>query len=145
MEVKLKFGFDRLLFGMQQNHVESLYGKPDFLYKDEEANIIAGYNKLKSRLTFYADEDFKLGYITTSQSDLLFWNTKLIGEPKTKVLSFFKEHKVDTWENEKSEGVLMCFNEDNWLFLHFDYDVLVKIEIGAVFNKNNEFDWKFKG
>ena len=59
MEAKLKFGIDKLLFGMKQDNVESIYGKPDFKYFDEDENIILGYNSLQSRLTFYADEDFK--------------------------------------------------------------------------------------
>ena len=30
-------------------------------YKDEDENVIFSYNSLKMRLTFYNDEDFKLG------------------------------------------------------------------------------------
>ena len=143
MEAKLKFGIDKLLFGMKQDNVESIYGKPDFKYFDEEKNIILGYNSLQSRLTFYADEDFRLGYLTSVSENLSFFGTKIIGKTKDEVFSVFKSNKIEKWEKEIEDGVEMLFNEDHWIFLHFDYNQLIKVEIGAVFNNQDEFDWKF--
>jgi hypothetical protein len=144
MEAKLKFGLDKLLFGMKQDNVEALYGKADFKYFDEDENIILAYNSLQSRLTFYADEDFRLGYITSVSKDLSFFGAKIIGKSKDEVISVFKSNKIEKWETEILDGVEMLFNEDNWVFLHFDYNQLIKVEIGAVFNSQDEFDWKFK-
>lgn len=129
---------------MKQEHVESVYGKPNFKYFDEDENIILGFNSLQSRLTFYADEDFRLGYITSISKDLSFFETNIVGKSKEEVLNLFKNNKVEKWETEILDGVEMLFNEDNWVFLHFDYNELVKVEIGAVFNNQDEFDWKFK-
>ena len=47
MKINLKSGIDKLLFGMKQNDVIALYGKPDKNYKDEDENLILVYNKLK--------------------------------------------------------------------------------------------------
>ena len=144
MEVRLKFGLDQLLYGMKQNNVEQIYGKADFQFFDEDENVVLVYNKLKAKLTFYADEDFKLGYITTSNSELTFFGTTVLRKSKSEVLELFKTNKIEKWETEIVEGEEMLFNEDNWVFLYFDYNELIKIEIGAVFNNQDEFDWKFK-
>ena len=143
MEAKLKFGLDQLPYGMKQNNVEQIYGKADFQFFDEDENVVLVYNKLKAKLTFYADEDFKLGYITTSNTELTFFGTTVLGKSKNEVLELFKANKIEKWEIEIVEGEEMLFNEDNWVFLYFDYNQLIKIEIGAVFNNQDEFDWKF--
>ena len=47
----------------------------DKQFLDEDDNVILLYNQHKWRLTFYADEELKLGYIITSnpeQDKLIF-------------------------------------------------------------------------
>ena len=83
MKINLKNGIDKLLFGMKQKDVEAIYGKPDRNYKDEDDNQILVYNKLKSRLTFYQEEDFKLGYIVASGADLELFGNTIIGKKIT--------------------------------------------------------------
>ena len=143
MKINLKHGIDKLLFGMKQKDVEAIYGKPDRNYKDEDDNQILVYNTLKSRLTFYQEEDFKLGYIVASGSDLeLFGNTiigKKITEIKkdlaTKNITKFTQEEFDTFEN--------YFNEENWIIFQTEFEEVVKFEIGAIINVKDEFDWKF--
>jgi hypothetical protein len=143
MKINLKNGIDKLLFGMKQKDVEAIYGKPDRNYKDEDDNQILVYNTLKSRLTFYQEEDFKLGYIVASGSDLeLFGNTiigKKIAEVKkdltAKNITKFTQEEFDTFEN--------YFNEENWIIFQTEFEEVVKFEIGAIINTKDEFDWKF--
>jgi hypothetical protein len=143
MKINLKHGIDKLLFGMKQKDVEAIYGKPDRNYKDEDDNQILVYNTLKSRLTFYQEEDFKLGYIVASGSDLeLFGNTiigKKIAEVKkdltSKNITKFTQEEFDTFEN--------YFNEENWIIFQTEFEEVVKFEIGAIINAKDEFDWKF--
>ena len=143
MKINLKNGIDKLLFGMKQKDVEAIYGKPDRNYKDEDDNQILVYNTLKSRLTFYQEEDFKLGYIVASGSELeLFGNTiigKKIAEVKkdltSKNITKFTQEEFDTFEN--------YFNEENWIIFQTEFEEVVKFEIGAIINAKDEFDWKF--
>ena len=44
MEIKLKYGIDNLLFGMKEQDVTKILGKPDTQYKDEEENVVFMYN-----------------------------------------------------------------------------------------------------
>ncbi len=143
MKINLKNGIDKLLFGMKQKDVEAIYGKPDRNYKDEDDNQILVYNKLKARLTFYYEEEFKLGYIVASGAELeLFRNTiigKKISEVKkdlvSKNITKFTQEEFDTFEN--------YFNEENWIIFQTEFEEVVKFEIGAIINSKDEFDWKF--
>jgi hypothetical protein len=144
MQINLKHGIDQLVFGMQQTEVLAVYGKPNKEYKDEDDNLIFLYNEQKIRLTFYKDEAFKLGYIVASHSDLKLFDQTVIGkkisEIKTQLLpkglTKFTQEAFDTFEN--------FFNEENWIIFQTEFDEVVKFEIGAIINDQDEFDWKFK-
>ena len=53
MEINLKNGIDKLLFGMKQNDVTALYGKPNRNYKDEDNNNIFGTNTIIDIIIWY--------------------------------------------------------------------------------------------
>ncbi|MBK0369180.1 hypothetical protein [Flavobacterium agrisoli] len=143
MKINLKFGIDPLVFGMKQNDVSNVLGKPDKNYKDEDDNVIFVYNKHKMRLTFYQEEDLKLGYIVASSEALDVFGFKLIGrnitdvkkDLATKQITKFTQEEFDTFEN--------YFNEENWFILQTEFNEVVKFELGAIINNKDEFDWKF--
>lgn len=143
MKVNLKSGVDKLLFGMKQNDVKAVYGEPDREYKDDEDNVIYVYNERKMRLTFYEDEDLKLGYIISSHPDLELFSHKVIGKKWTEVASLMKDNKVNSFEKEPYDITDNYFNEDNWIIFQVEFEEVNTLEVGAVFNSNDEFDWKF--
>ena len=143
MEIKLKYGIDNLLFGMKEQDVTKILGKPDTQYKDEEENVVFMYNARKLRLIFYKEEAFKLGYLTTTNPIVKLFNTSLIGKNWSDVFPVLEKHKVKSFETDTVEGMMSYFNEENWLFVHVDYNEIVKIEVGAVFSDKDQFDWKF--
>ena len=144
MKINPKNGIDKLIFGMKQNDVTAIYGKPDRNYKDEDDNVIFAYNALKIRLTFYQEEDLKLGYLVASSPVLELFGNKIINrkiaevkkELAQKGITKFTQEEFDTFEN--------YFNEENWMILQTEFDEVVKFEIGAIINDKDEFDWKFK-
>ncbi|MEQ3661445.1 MAG: hypothetical protein ABNG98_09905 [Flavobacterium sp.] len=145
MEIKLKFGIDKLLFGMKQKDVEEIYGKPNSQYKDEEDNVVYVYNNQKVRLTFYDEEELRLGYITSTNESLELFGNKIIGENWSDVKTILAEKKLTQFETEVVDGTENYFFENNWLFVNVDYGKVFKIEIGAIFTDNeDDFDWKFK-
>ena len=79
MKLNPKIGIDQLLFGMKQKDVIGLYGTPDKQFEDDDSNIIFLYNQAKLRLTFYEDEDFRLGYIITSNPAVTLLDKNVIG------------------------------------------------------------------
>ncbi|PKB15626.1 hypothetical protein [Flavobacterium sp. 5] len=144
MKINLKNGIDKLIFGMKQNDVIAIYGKPNKNYKDEDDNVIFVYNNLKTRLTFYKDEELKLGYLVASNPDLELLGNKIISKKITDVkkdlvqkgITKFTQEEFDTFEN--------YFNEENWIIFQTEFDEVVKFEIGAIINNKDEFEWKFK-
>lgn len=143
MEIKLKFGIDKLLFGMKQKDVEAIYGRPSKQYIDEEENVVYVYDEHKMRLTFYDEEELRLGYITSIHQNLELFGQKIIGQKWKDVKVLFSNNKMTQYETEIVDGTENYFFEDNWIFVNVDYNKVFKIEIGAVFNNSDEFDWKF--
>lgn len=146
MIINPKIGIDQLVFGMRQKDVEKIYGAPDKQFKDEEQNTICIYNKYKWRLTFYEEEEFRLGYIITSNPELILFNAKIIGEPISAIEKLLQAKNFKTLEIESFDSVDNYFNESNWMIFQVEYQQIFRFELGAVFNdKEDEFDWKFKG
>lgn len=136
-----KNGIDKLLFGMQQKDVEAIYGKPDKEFKDDDENVIYLYNNEKFRLTFYEDENFKLGYIICSNPELLLLDKKIIGR---NCIELKTELPFKSWEVEDFDSTENHFNESNWLTFQAEFGVVIRVEIGAIINDNDELEWKFK-
>lgn len=141
MKIIPKNGVDQLLFGMRQNHVEAIYGKPNKQFNDDDGNCIYLYYNEKLRLTFYEDEAFRLGYIITSNTDLTLLDKKVIGRNVEEIKS---ELPFKSWEQEDFDSTENHFNESNWLILQSEFGIIIRVEIGAIIKDNDEFDWKFK-
>ena len=144
MKINLRNGIDRLLFGMKQQDVVALYGKPTKEYKDEDENIVFMYNTEKLRLTFYAEEDFRLGYIIASDADLEVLETKVIGRKVEDVKRDLAGNGLVKWTQEEFDTFENWFNEENWVILQSEFSDVVKVEVGAIINDKDDFEWKFK-
>ena len=144
MDIKLGLGIEDIHFGMTQDEIESLLGKPDRTCKDEEygeSEPMIQYNSIKTRLTFYKNNNGKLGYIRSSNPDLKYKNQRIIGKTILESLNVFNDIPKDKWELEQYDFWIQYFNEDWWITLRFDYDKLSEIEIGVPFKNDEEYDW----
>jgi hypothetical protein len=144
MKINPKIGIDKLIFGMKQNDVIAIYGKPNRNYKDEDDNVIFAYNTLKIRLTFYKEEELKLGYLVASSQDLELFGNKVINKKITDVKKDLAKKGVIKFTQEEFDTFENYFNEENWIILQTEFEEVVKFEIGAIINDKDEFDWKFK-
>jgi hypothetical protein len=142
MELNLKNGIDKLLFGMRQKDVIAIYGVPQKKIIDEDQNILYIYNQQKWQLTFYEDEDFRLGYIVCANPELTLFSNKIIGVPTDEVKAMLQPKGLKTWELEEFDLDENYFNEDFWLVLQSEFGYVAKIDIGAII-KDDEFEWKF--
>ena len=143
MEVKLKFGIDKLLFGMKQGDVKKRYGEPDKQFKDDDKNIVLVYNQLQLRLTFYDDEDLRLGYIISSNPNLTINDKIVINQTAEVVKKQLEVNKIKSWEKEDFDLTENHFNEENWLILQSEFGRIIKVELGAIIKNEDDFDWKF--
>jgi hypothetical protein len=142
MTINPKNGLDQLLFGMKQTHVEAIYGQPSKQFKDEDGNVLYHYNEQKISVTFYEDENYRLGYIACSNTEATILGNKVIGK---NVETIKAELPFKSWSVEDFDSFENHFNESNWLILQSEFDEIVRVEIGAIIKDNDEFDWKFKG
>ena len=146
MKINPKTGIDQLVFGMMQKDVKALYGNPDKQYEDEDSNVIYLYNDKKIRLTFYEDEDFRLGYLISSHPELELFSENILGRSWKIVEDLLTSKNIKSLEKENFDSVDNYFNESNWMIFQVEYNEVIRFELGAVFNeKADEFDWKFKG
>ncbi len=136
-----KNGIDQLLFGMKRNDVISLYGNPDKQFEDDDSNVIFLYNQHQWRLTFYEDEDFRLGYVISSNPEIQLLDKNVVGRNVEEVK---QELPFKSWETEDFDSTENHFNESNWLILQSEFGIIIRVEIGAIINDNDTFDWKFK-
>ena len=130
---------------MKVADVTAIYGKPDKEYKDEDENAIALFNKEKIRLTFYIEEDYRLGYIIASDPELELFGHKIIGRKCADVQKELNEKGLTKWTKESYDSLENWFNEEYWIVLQTEFDEIVKVELGAIINSKDEFDWKFNG
>ena len=144
MEIKPKFGFDKLLFGMKKEDVAAIYGAADKEYKDEDGNLVQLYNAIKTRLTFYEEEDFRLGYLIVSKEDATVAGIPVIRKTAQSVQDELKAKGFSKWTPETFDSYENFFNEANWTILQSEFGEVIKIELGAIINeKEDEFEWKF--
>jgi len=129
MKLNPKNGIDQLLFGMKQKDVIALYGSPDKQFEDDDSNVIFLYNQQKLRLTFYEDEDFRLGYIITSNSEATLLDKKILGYNVENIKS---ELPFKSWEQEDFDSTENHFNESNWLTLQSEYGEVIRVELGPL-------------
>lgn len=143
MKIELKNGINGLLFGMKENDVKALYGEPDRRYKDDDKNVIYLYNSRKLRLTFYQDEEFRLGYIITSSPDAELFSAKVMGEKWEQLAPKLEAKGLKSFEKEYFDSVENYFNESSWVIFQVEFDEVIRVELGAIINAKDEFDWKF--
>lgn len=143
MKINPKNGIDKLLFGMKQADVKAIYGNPDKEFDDDDQNRIWLYNAQKLRLTFYEDEDFRLGYIISSNPDLTLFDIKIVGSNANDTKAALASKGMRSWETEDFDMAENLFNEENWLILQAEFGVIVKAELGVVAKNMDDFDWKF--
>ncbi|REH02003.1 hypothetical protein [Flavobacterium aquicola] len=144
MKINLKNGIDKLIFGMKQNDVIAIYGKPTKNYNDEDDNVIFVYNNLKIRMTFYKDEELRLGYLVASSPNLELFGIKIIAKKITEIKKDLAQKGIVKFTQEEFDTFENYFNEENWIIFQTEFDEVVKFEIGAIINNKDEFEWKFK-
>lgn len=144
MIINPKIGVDQLVFGMKQKDVVSLYGNPDKTFEDDDKNKILLYNDLKIRLTFYEDEDFKLGYIKSSNKNLVLFSEKIMNESWVKIASLLDIKGLKSLEKEENDSIENYFNESNWMTFQVEYNEVISFELGVTFTEKDECNWKFK-
>lgn len=142
MKIYLRQGIENFTFGMTQPEIESNFGKPnrELIDQDDENELIWEYTEEKTRLTFYKNESGKLGYIRSSNSNLILNDSKIIDQKINDVMRQV-DSDPNSWEIEDHDSFCVYFHESSWLTLNVEYERVTDIELGVPFNDNDEYDW----
>jgi len=142
MEIHLRKGIGEVRFGMTREEVEKLIGKPDVekIDSEDENESIWEFNDLKLRLTFYENEDFRLGYIRGSHSSMTLNNQKFIDKKIDKVLGELNA-ELESWEVDDQDLFTAYFNEDNWLSFNAEYQRITDFEMGVPLSSQEDYIW----
>ena len=143
MEIKPEIGIGELKFGMKLSDVEKILGKADSAEaeKDNEHRIIVIYNKQRLRLTFYENEDNRLGYIITSNPNLTYKGNKIINSNIDFIKNEVLEKIITEWEIENYDSFISHFEEKYWLTLHSEFETVTTFELGVPYKNEDEYKW----
>jgi len=143
MEVKLGVGIDCLKFGMKQNQIEEILGKPDKikLDSDESDRLILEYNSQNLRLIIYLNEESKLGYISTTNLLISFEGKKIIGQEVSNVIDKVFNNVVVNWEIDEYD-YWKTYGEDRyWITLNVEYEKVKEFELGVILSDQDDYVW----
>lgn len=141
MEIKAGWGVAGVLFGMTQVQVEQVLGKPTTTFTDDDDNSVWVYTGQNLRLSFYADEDFKLALIATNHPNATINGVKVFDTPMTELLKAISPQ--GKWEIDTFDSVVTYSQEDTWVTVIEDMGRINRIEFGAWFSeKSDDFLWR---
>ncbi|MDO5411667.1 MAG: hypothetical protein Q4F21_14690, partial [Lachnospiraceae bacterium] len=127
---EVPLAFDKLVdipFGLTQEQLIQLLGKPDKIIDDEEIlpEPTYYYNELMTNFQFDPEEDNRLDEIDTSHPEVRLWNEKVIGKTSSEIKQLLYLHDIDSFEYEDYETMTYINNEA--IAFGFEFDKVVEI------------------
>ena len=144
IELKPQIGLGPLKFGMKKEALIGLLGEPDQIFRDpiaDDDHTLMEWNALKLRLTIYEDEENRFGYIRTKNSNVVYNNHPIIGQPMSVLNQQAFTKIAEEWSVTGYGSWISYFYEDYWLSLNVEYDEVYEIEMGVSFKNDDEFAW----
>jgi hypothetical protein len=135
-------GLGELTFGMLPTTVVQKLGEPDkiFVSDDDEDELLYQYNGLRMMLTFYKNENNRLGYIRTSNPAITYNGALLLDQPVKTILDGPMKD-IKNWQAEKYDFFDTYLNEKNWIVLNVEYERISDLEIGVPLDSDDVYVW----
>jgi len=141
MDISIGKGINDFVFGQTENEIISIQGKPNKKYIDEFGDIYIKYNSLEITLKFEKENDYKLGWVETSniKTKLLeFSPWKIKKEELIPKLSQILSESPEVEDYGSFESV--TYN-NSWVEFQFEYGKLKQINLGVLFDDQNNPKW----
>lgn len=151
-EIKTGIGLGDLKFGMLQEDVLKILGKPDekekFSYTDDDQNFAESwhYDEKEISLGFDEEEGWKLVTISVTAYEYEFHGKKLIGMKKQELEAFLKDLGVEeidyednsTEDNPNSE---LIFCDELGMNFWCEDDFINEVQWGPLFIDEDTIKW----
>ena len=145
-------GLGVLKFGTSTIQVEKLLGEPDevetYSFESEEGELSETwhYDSMELSLSFHEEEDWRLVSIALSSPEVTFKGEKLIGLNREKLIE--KLQKMDLgnleyedWSSAESPNHKLISAEEHEVNFWLDNDELTEIQLGPIFDDEDNIMW----
>jgi len=147
MEIKTGIGLDNILFGMSQDNVIAIMGRPDKVVYDHVSNIFKleieyYYNRHLVQMNF--DEYDRLCGITVFNPDALMFNREIMGKTKSEILDLLKLNGYCKIEDEDYDWFETVWCDEILTDFTFGFNKLKSINFSPLYDDNDEQIWPVK-
>lgn len=149
LSIKPGIGLENIQFGITQTELIGLLGKPDKIIIDEVFSApVYFYNDWMTQFMFDPkmknkhDTENRLDSITTSNSEIYLWNTKIIGKSSKEIETLLKTNHVTSIEYEDYDTSLVMYCEELSMEFTFEFDKVNEVCFYIWFEgDNNTIIW----
>ncbi|MCR3759759.1 hypothetical protein KYB31_12320 [Clostridium felsineum] len=142
MDIKIGVGIEEVLFGMKQEDVIEILGKPDKInYEEKEEGIVYYYNDKMIKLKFDKSDHYKLYSIEVCYQEIIMFNENIFNKLMCEVEDLLKKNGYFKFEYEDYEFFNTLFSEEIWTTFTFEFNKLMSIEFSPLFNEKDERIW----
>ena len=125
MNIEIGKGLSNIIFGMSENDIVAILGKPDRIITCREDGKEFLYNSLKIKLFFGFEEGNRLYSIEVFRKNVTFLSTEVIGMSFGALLSFMKENGYEKYKiNDFEDFNTIFFDQCNTSFTIKFHEVL---------------------
>jgi|LSQX01.3.fsa_nt_gb hypothetical protein len=146
MEIKTGIGFSNIIFGMYQEEVIKILGKPNKINKEELINhIVYYYNDRMIKLKFDEEEYYKLVSIDVYSAEIIMYNQNIFSQSKEEIISFLKNNGHENTKYEEYDTFETLFCKEIWTTFEFEFGKLRGVEFSPLYdNAGNKIIWPEK-
>lgn len=151
-EIKSGEGLGQLKFGMSTNQVKQLLGEPDevetYSYETEEGELSETwhYDEHELSISFDEEENWKLVSIAISAPEVTFKGQKLIGMKRDELIKILEGLEIgplefEDWSSAESPNHKLISAEEVEINFWLDDDELSEIQLGPLFDNDDDIKW----
>ena len=134
MNIEIGKGLSNIIFGMSENDIVAILGKPDRIITCREDGKEFLYNSLKIKLFFGFEEGNRLYSIEVFRKNVTFLSTEVIGMSFGALLSFMKENGYEKYKiNDFEDFNTIFFDQCNTSFT-IKFNEVISFEFSPLFN-----------
>lgn len=142
MEIKVGIGIDDIYFGMSQKDVVAKLGKPDKINSNLMKNAVTYFYNDKMALFYFDEEDdLKLTSIEVYHPEALMFNQPVINKSKSEIVDWLNTLEYTKLEYEEYDYFDTIFCEDIWAEFEFQFEKVVCVKFGPLFDEDDETIW----
>ena len=140
MEIKIGIGLDDIVFGMSQEEVKTIMGKPDKISELDE-RIVYYFNVPLIKTAFDMTDDYKMYSIEVFNPETILFNKKVINETKSDIFGLLNSNGYYEIEGEEYDTFETLFCKDIWSTFMFEFNRLKSVEFSPLYGDDDKLIW----